>query len=59
VTTAGVSVASLAAILTLVGLTGGCGGPTDTTHYDHPRVVDPPKPPPVLHVGDTATWVAR
>jgi hypothetical protein len=37
-TLAGAAVATFAAALVLVGLTGGCGNPTDTRHYDEPAV---------------------
>jgi hypothetical protein len=57
-TLAGAAVATFAAALVLVGLTGGCDAPTDTRHYDQPAQV-PPAPQPVLQVGDTATWVHR
>jgi hypothetical protein len=55
-TLAGAAVATFAAALVLVGLTGGCGNPTDTRHYDEPAVT---APPPVLHIDDTAVWVHR
>jgi hypothetical protein len=56
-TLAGAAVATFAAALVLVGLTGGCDAPTDTRHYDQSRVVAPQQtPPPVLQVGDTVTW---
>lgn len=41
-TVAGVAVTTLAALLTLTGLTGGCSNPTDTRHYDQPRAAAPP-----------------
>jgi hypothetical protein len=57
VTFAGTAVATFAAVLTLVGLTGGCGS-TDTAHLDEPRVVvrPTPAPQPVLQIGDSVTW---
>jgi hypothetical protein len=58
-TLAGAAVATFATALVLVGLTGGCGNPTDTRHYDQPAPVAPAPQPVlqvVLQVGDTATW---
>jgi hypothetical protein len=39
VTLAGTAVATIAAVLAVVGLTGGCSGSTDTTSHDQPRMV--------------------
>jgi hypothetical protein len=51
-TLAGTAVATLAAALAVVGLTGGCSGPTDTTSHDRPRaaaqVFVNPIPPRVI-----------
>lgn len=57
-TVAGVAVTTLAALLTTIGLAGGCSNPTDVTHYDQPSAVAPPAPPaPLPHVGyDSTTW---
>jgi hypothetical protein len=43
-TLAGTAVATFAAALVLVGLTGGCSSPTDTRHYDQSRTLAPPPP---------------
>jgi hypothetical protein len=50
-TLAGTAVATLAAALAVVGLTGGCSGPTDTTSHDRPRAAEVfvnPIPPRVI-----------